>query len=100
MVRLKSLTFAGENDSWDLNVFLSIKYIRILAVYIYDDNINCERYCYILENVLRLSLNNLYAAENQFGWCQHVGAPPHSLVHNLLFNMLEDSWIDNHAPFL
>lgn len=33
--------------------------MRILAVYTYGDNLNFERYCYIPENVIRVSLNNV-----------------------------------------
>lgn len=59
------------------------------------------RYCYILENVIRVSLNNLDTDESQIACYQHDEAPLHNIrpFHNLLYTMFESRWFSNNEHF-
>lgn len=88
-------------DRWSFNVFCAIKDDKILALKFYDENLNGERYCHILEEAIRPALHTLRNGEAASAWYQQDGAPPHNFgpVAQHLYDMFDDRWIANQGPF-
>lgn len=85
-------------QSWSFNVYCSIKFDKIFAIYLYDKTLNGEEYVNIIQNVIRPNVERL---NNEQLWYQHDGAPAHRTpeVTNMLYQVFEDRWLGFNGPF-
>lgn len=88
--------------SFSFNVFCAVKNNKIFALMIYDENLNGERYCNILRQVIVPAMHALPNNEANEAWFQQDGAPAHNSrgVGTLLDEIFNDRWVANKGPFL
>lgn len=88
-------------QKFSFNVFAMLMNHRVYY-FIYDENLNGERYLSILRNQVHNFLQTLPQAELETCWYQLDGAPAHctAAVGHQLEQMFEDRWIRRLGPWL
>lgn len=87
-------------DKFSFNVFAILLNNRV-RYFIYDDNLNSDKYLEILRETVTQFIEEFPIDERQNFWYQLDGAPAHSseVVYLELCRMFEDRWIGPNGPW-
>lgn len=82
------------------NIWIGIVRQRMIGPFIYDENLNAQRYVNILENIVEPYLEDLPLADLVRKFYQQDGAPAHNaaVTRNKLNQMFEDRWMGTRGP--